>query len=75
MREYLRIKANADVLKIIQLGITISDDHGRMPSPVCTWQFNFDFNIDTDPKANNSIQMLQESGVDFSLLKMHGISP
>jgi hypothetical protein len=25
MREYLRIKANADILKIIQLGVTISD--------------------------------------------------
>ena len=30
-REYCRIKANVDILKIIQLGITLSDANGRMP--------------------------------------------
>jgi CCR4-NOT transcription complex subunit 7/8 len=30
-REYCRIKANVDILKIIQLGITLSDSNGRMP--------------------------------------------
>ena len=36
-REYLKIKANADALKIIQIGITLSDESGKMPSPVSTW--------------------------------------
>jgi CCR4-NOT transcription complex subunit 7/8 len=75
MREYLRIKANADILKIIQLGVTISDAQGRLPSPVSTWQFNFDFNIDTEKKNQVSIQLLQDHGIDFGQLKLHGISP
>jgi hypothetical protein len=62
-----------DKLKIIQLGITLSDAKGRMPLPVSTWQFNFDFNIDLDLKDEKSIQMLVNSGIDFSLLKQHGI--
>jgi len=43
--------------------------------PVSTWQFNFDFNDDIDAKDDKSITMLINSGIDFSLLKQHGISP
>lgn len=50
-REYHRIKANVDILKIIQIGITLADENGKMPTPISTWQFNFDFDIDTDKKA------------------------
>lgn len=57
------IKRNVDKLKIIQLGITLSDAKGRLPSPVSTWQFNFDFNEDLDAKDDKSIQMLINSGI------------
>lgn len=50
-REYRRIKANVDILKIIQIGITLADEDGKMPTPISTWQFNFDFDIDSDQKA------------------------
>jgi CCR4-NOT transcription complex subunit 7/8 len=43
--EYQFIKKNVIVSKIIQLGLTLSDEHGRVPQGVCTWQFNFNFNI------------------------------
>ena len=39
-----------------------------MPKTVSTWQFNFDFNEDLDAKDDKSIQMLINSGIDFSLL-------
>ena len=32
-------------LKIIQLGITFADQHGNKPPGICTWQFNFHFDI------------------------------
>ena len=32
-------------LKIIQLGITFSDQYGNKPPGVCTWQFNYHFDI------------------------------
>lgn len=32
-------------LKIIQLGLTFSDQYGNKPTGVCTWQFNFHFDV------------------------------
>ena len=53
----------------------MSDAKGRMPSPVSTWQFNFDFDELLDYKDKKSIAMLVNSGIDFELLKSHGIPP
>ena len=61
--------------KIIQLGITLADETGRMPLPYCTWQFNFDFNDEKEKKEASSITMLLDSGIDFNLIKHHGINP
>lgn len=71
----MRVKANVDILKVIQIGITLSDENGKFPEPISTWQFNFNFDIDNDNKANSSIQLLQSCGIDFSKLKRHGIHP
>jgi CCR4-NOT transcription complex subunit 7/8 len=53
----------------------LTDEHGKTPEPVCTWQFNFDFDVDKDQSAKNSITMLKDSGIDFDRLKRKGISP
>jgi CCR4-NOT transcription complex subunit 7/8 len=42
---YELIKANVDILKLIQVGITLSDEKGNMPEGVNTWQFNLKFDI------------------------------
>ena len=42
------MRTNVDVLKIIQLGITLSDEQGNSPE-VSTWQFNFAFNLRCAP--------------------------
>ena len=39
------VKVNVDNLKLIQIGITISDHHGNLPKGVTTWQFNMYFDI------------------------------
>lgn len=71
----MKIKSNVDILKVIQVGITLSDENGVLPEPVSTWQFNFNFDIDSDNKSNTSIQLLQSCGIDFQKLKRRGINP
>lgn len=38
------LRCNVDMLKIIQLGITLCDEEGNS-SEGSTWQFNFTFNL------------------------------
>ena len=37
---YAYTKVNVDKLKLIQLGITLTNDKGEYPPGTCTWQFN-----------------------------------
>ena len=37
------MRCNVDLLKIIQIGLTLSDEDGNYPQEVSTWQFNFHF--------------------------------
>merc|ERR1711884_524915 len=43
--KYQLVKCNVDLLKLIQLSITLFDGSGNLPKGVCTWQFNFKFNL------------------------------
>ena len=40
---YKLIKRNVEDLKLIQVGITLSDSEGNFPEDYSTWQFNFNF--------------------------------
>ncbi|KAB1211897.1 hypothetical protein CJ030_MR5G000958 [Morella rubra] len=67
---YQNLKANVDLLKLIQLGLTFSDDKGNLPTcgtdKYCIWQLNFrEFNPNEDVYANDSIELLSQSGIDF----------
>lgn len=67
---YQTLKDNVDMLKLIQLGLTFSDENGNLPTcgtnTCCIWQFNFrEFNISQDIFANDSIELLRQSGIDF----------
>ena len=70
---YQYIKVNVDKLKLIQLGITLTNDKGEFPQGICTWQFNLYFDIEKDEHSSESITMLYNSGIDFKLLKNNGI--
>lgn len=70
---YQTLKSNVDILKIIQLGLTFSDANGIGPPGPCTWQFNFKFNLQDDIFSQDSIDMLQTSGLNFQSHSDNGI--
>ena len=70
---YQTLRCNVDLLRIIQLGITLSDEHGRRPPNVHTYQFNFYFNMEQDMHAQDSIDLLAKSGIDFAKLARGGV--
>jgi CCR4-NOT transcription complex subunit 7/8 len=39
------VKVNVDNLKLIQVGITLSDNNGQLAPGICSWQFNLTFDI------------------------------
>ncbi|KAJ1559670.1 CCR4-NOT transcription complex subunit 7 [Nowakowskiella sp. JEL0078] len=69
---YQMLRCNVDLLKIIQLGVTFSDENGNVPE-ICTWQFNFKFNLSDDMYAQDSIDLLTKSGIDFKKHEEFGI--
>jgi CCR4-NOT transcription complex subunit 7/8 len=70
---YQSLRCNVDLLRIIQLGITLADAQGNSPSGICTWQFNFRFSLDEDTYAQESIDLLASSGLDFFMHHTRGI--
>jgi CCR4-NOT transcription complex subunit 7/8 len=70
---YRTIKANVDKLKLIQVGVTISDEWGNHPQEGSTWQFNLKFDLNSDQYSSESIALLTNSGINFELLANRGI--
>lgn len=75
---YLKMRRNVDLCKLIQLGLTFSDENGNHPTcgseKRCVWQFNFrDFNLKEDCCNIDSINMLKESGIDFKKNRGMGV--
>ena len=73
---YKSLKTNVDNLKLIQLGITLTNEKGEYPQnyPYHTWQFNFEFDKNVDKYHPSSINLLKQSGIDFEKLKNRGIN-
>ncbi|KAE9452163.1 hypothetical protein C3L33_15936, partial [Rhododendron williamsianum] len=75
---YQTLKDNVDMLKLIQLGLTFSDENGNLPTcgtdKYCIWQFNFrEFSVSEDIFANDSIELLRQCGIDFKKNNEMGI--
>lgn len=71
--QYRTLKCNVDLLKIIQLGLCFCDEDGNVVPGVCTWQFNFKFDLGQDMYAQDSIDLLVSSGIDFKKHAARGI--
>ncbi|KAG8310582.1 CCR4-NOT transcription complex subunit 8 [Homalodisca vitripennis] len=73
--QYQLLRCNVDLLRIIQLGLTFLDENGKTPAGYTTWQFNFKFNLSEDMYAQDSIDLLQNSGIQFKKHEEDGIDP
>ena len=71
---YKGLKKNVDNLKLIQLGITLTNAKGEKPPNTTTWQFNLRFDYENDAHSTDSISLLYNSGINFNKLKKEGIS-
>ncbi|GJN03626.1 hypothetical protein PR202_ga21092 [Eleusine coracana subsp. coracana] len=75
---YAILEGNVNVLKLIQLGLVLSDKSGAFPrcgtgGRACIWQFNFrGFDPLTDPSNADSIDLLRRSGIDFDRFAAEG---
>jgi CCR4-NOT transcription complex subunit 7/8 len=73
---YKTLKRNVDKLKLIQLGITVTNEKGEYPKnyPYHTWQFNLEFDKNKEPSHPSSMNLLKQCGIDFDKLKKRGIN-
>jgi CCR4-NOT transcription complex subunit 7/8 len=64
------------MLKLIQLGLTFTDARGRLPrvgGERAVWQFNIrEFRLGDDMYAQDSIDLLKTSGIDFNRMEGQG---
>lgn len=72
---YKSLKVNVDLLKIIQLGLSFADEYGNFAPGCPCWQFNFEFNLEGDMFAQDSIDLLVRSGISFEDHATRGIDP
>ena len=72
-QQYQTLRCNVDLLKIIQLGVAFFDENGELAPDCPCWQFNFRFSLDDDMFAQDSIELLQHSGIDFKQHNARGI--
>lgn len=70
---YQTLKCNVDLLKLIQLGLSFTDEKGNWPNGCTCWQFNFKFSLSDDVYAQDSIDMLKISGIDFERFDRDGV--
>ncbi|XP_078429240.1 putative CCR4-associated factor 1 homolog 7 [Wolffia australiana] len=69
---YEDVQLNVNSMKIIQLGLSFFDAHGRRRS----WEINFsDFDLSSpsDLRWDASIELLKQSGVEFARTRAEGV--
>ena len=67
---YQTLRINVNSLKLIQIGISLSNSKGER---ILTWQFNLKFDYTVDKYSKSSFDLLNDVGIDFEKLKKDGI--
>jgi CCR4-NOT transcription complex subunit 7/8 len=67
------LRANVEVLRLIQVGLTFTDEDGNPAEECPVWQFNFRFSLEEDLFAPESVELLRRSGLDFANHQEKGI--
>ena len=64
-------------VKLVMIDCKLFSNRPLSPFPIgyCTWQFNFKFNINSDMFAQDSIDLLKNSGIQFDKHEDEGIDP
>lgn len=70
---YHNLKNNVELLNLIQIGFAFSSEQGTLLEKENCWQFNFYFDLKKDMFAQDSIDLLCRSGVNFDLHEKKGI--
>eukprot|EP01017_Pseudomicrothorax_dubius_P044435 TRINITY_DN7505_c0_g1_i3.p1 TRINITY_DN7505_c0_g1~~TRINITY_DN7505_c0_g1_i3.p1 ORF type:complete len:253 (-),score=49.62 TRINITY_DN7505_c0_g1_i3:532-1290(-) len=70
---YHSVRCNVEQLKLIQIGLSFSDEIGNVPEGTTTWQFNLSFDLSKDKHALDAIKLLSDAGIDFEAHASHGI--
>ncbi|KAJ3693425.1 hypothetical protein LUZ60_008905 [Juncus effusus] len=74
---YQTLRANVDLLHLIQLGLAFSNKNGDLPvveGRPCVWQFNFrEFDLERDIHDPESIKLLKDHGIDLHKHRAYGV--
>lgn len=71
--QYQTLRCNVDLLKLIQLGVAFADKDGNFAEGCPCWQFHFRFSLTDDMYAQDSIDLLVRSGINFTMHEEMGI--
>ena len=63
--QYYQVSCNVNILKVIQIGFCLMNSDGELPPAGDLWQFNFQFSLDDDMYALQSVHLLRDAGIDF----------
>lgn len=71
---YQTLRTNVDILRVVQVGITLTDNVGQTPPGFSgTWQFNFKFDASQDMGSADGLEVLRQSGLEFHKHEVEGI--
>lgn len=74
---YQTLRANVDLLHLIQVGLAFSDAKGSLPvveGRPSVWQFNFrEFDVEKDICDPESIKLLENHGIDLYKNRSSGV--
>ncbi|KAG8891802.1 hypothetical protein FRB99_003347, partial [Tulasnella sp. 403] len=73
--QYQTMRCNVELLKVIQIGITLCDPSGNLAPEPHTWQFNFRFDLEEDMYAPDAVDVLRHASMDFARHQEMGIHP